>query len=961
MVRKVLAEFDAVDGPFLQKLSRIDRGIASFERNALTGFGRIEKGVSGLLSSASRLAVIGTAIGAGFGARMATSFLDQATRIHNALRGIGADSEENFNKLFLASVRAAAGMEPFVDVVRRFQAVLGEKQGLDTTIRQVETLSKLLATSGKSIEERMSVLRQFSQALQKGTLNSDELTSLRENAPVELLRAIAKEAGGTLESLLALSSGGKLTADVLIRALDGLAVSADASMKKVTLSVEDSATILADGALKAGEKFDKGLGLTRTTSEGLQELGKVLGENADAFEMFGKAVQVAGGLLGTAYLGRRAQEATAALQRVFAAQTAGVKAVYSDAVALQSGEAATVAAREKAVVSIRAKILALTAEGAVQSKIAGAQRSLIAAENGLTLARGRFTAATNAATIAQERLSITSRAVVAAGGLLRGAWAFLGGWPGIFLAVGTGLALLASNAESASERFNRLTTNTGEAQAAADALQQTQEKLNEAYTSGGDASDEAHRRIIANTLQELAAKRVLLNLENERLINEQAERRAEIEGKNSQRAAMQGSIDAFQARIDELRKEGDLGGIVQNEDEIENLRRQLDPLTDQVAELSATWVLVGQEIARNNDQLSVTGAIISQSLAPAKQMAKDLVDNLSGAAGAAQAIASASMADPIGSAATAAKGLYSWLLGALGVLNSMRATVDLQGQPALRGPAGSTEPTPAGMVTSPRPSPRPVEIDMGDGTFGTAGGGGGGGGKSQASKDREDALRFIEEMMTAQERQAQKVREMVALRERLIRTYGPEAEVVGELDEAIQKAQGELGGLSDGMEKFWSTLSDHISQSMDEWKGWGDFVRGVLADLVSKWGPDFFEALFTPGRQSGGGFGQGLGNLVTGQGDGQQKSKGLGNLTSDLAAKALDVGKMAALSLKAPELGRLAMAGGDTIEVTQHFDLRGADPSMKPWIVDQLAKVKKQIPGDVIKTLQAARKARLRT
>ena len=72
MVRKVLAEFDAVDGPFLQKLSRIDGSIARFEKNAVGGFGRIEKGVNGLMGSASRLQNLTGIIAGGFGVQIAT-------------------------------------------------------------------------------------------------------------------------------------------------------------------------------------------------------------------------------------------------------------------------------------------------------------------------------------------------------------------------------------------------------------------------------------------------------------------------------------------------------------------------------------------------------------------------------------------------------------------------------------------------------------------------------------------------------------------------------------------------------------------------------------------------------------------------------------------------------------------------------------------------------------------------
>ena len=191
--RKVLAEFQADGRPILATLRQIDAGINRFEHGVLGSFGRVEKGLSGLMTSAAQFRNFTGLIASGLGVNLATNFIDSATRIRNALREAGGDSQAFFEEVYRASTRSMAGFESFAQSVRRFQAVLGQRgQSVDQTIRQLETLNKLLALGGKTTQERGSTMLQFSQALQAGVLQGEELRALRENAPIEFIRAIAE-------------------------------------------------------------------------------------------------------------------------------------------------------------------------------------------------------------------------------------------------------------------------------------------------------------------------------------------------------------------------------------------------------------------------------------------------------------------------------------------------------------------------------------------------------------------------------------------------------------------------------------------------------------------------------------------------------------------------------------------------------------------------------------------------
>ena len=919
MVRKVLAEFDAVDGPFLQKLSRIDAGIARFEKGALTGFGRVEKGVNGLLASASRLNAIGGAFAGAFGAQMAANFLDQATQIRNGLAGIGQDSQENFDKLYLAATRSRAGMETFAASVMRFQKVMGDRQSLDTTIRQVETLNKLMLLSGKSAGERGSVVTQFTQALQSGVLQGDELRSLRENAPVEFLQALSSELGGTVADLKAFGEQGRITTDVMVAALTKLEAEADARMASIQMTFADAATVLGNGALKAAAEFDQGLGVTRAGTATLQALGQLLGDNAEAFETFGQAVKLFAIAIGGAYLGRNVQAAQASLLRFYATQTAGVQAAYASAVKAQAAEALVVAAKQKTVLALRAKVMAMAAEGAAEAKVTALQGRLATAETALTAARGRFTAATIAATAANERLAISARAVAAAGTLVRGAWAFIGGLPGLVLILGTAFLTMGSNAETAADRMAKLREATSNAKTAADNLIGVQDRLNATLEQSGRLGTEAGRQIVAATLEELRVKRDLLAFETERLQAAQAARLAELNDAQARAAQLEDTI----AALSNL-SPGNRGGVV-IATQLANAKAELEALRGTILQMRSDTIDAQNAINANNDLLVKSGAMLVEKLADAALQSGMLSDWLASAEARMDAIANKKIDGPIAAAARMAASLFGYLSAAANVR---------PGNPG-SGPSfesGGRNGSSAGPIAPP-------SVPTLDEMIANAGsGGGGGGGGSSRNADLEEALRLVEQMMTTEERRAKEMASMIALRDRLIQTYGPEAEIVGQMDEAIRRAQTDMTGLSSQMDEFWGTLSDHVSQSIDEWKGWGNFLRSLFADLARKWGPDFFEALFTPGQQAGGGFGQVLGNLVTG----------------GLFGAAPAAMPSRGLALPAP-----VQAGGQAVNIVQHNDFRGADPSMKAEIMAQLERQRRELPGKVIETIREAKRARI--
>lgn len=1118
MARKVIAEFDAIDGPFINKLRAIDASVSRFETGTLSAFGRVEKGMNGLLASASRLQNVSGIIAGGFGAGMAAGFLDQATRIRRALKEAGDSSQEAFEKAFLGAQRSLSSFEAFSQGVARMAKATGD--GFDASVRNMETLNKLLVLGGKTTQERMSTMIQFSQALQANVLQGEELRSLRENAPIELIRAIAREAGGTIEDLKEFGAQGRITAEVMIRALKSLEEEADIRMQSVTLTISEATTTLANAAIVASEAFDRGLGLSRATVAGLTGLAQILGESAAAAEMFGRALQVAlaaglgmyaGGKITAAIGAQRdfaeglrtsaenarkeavatrlaanaAQEAhgkkrsamdeflrkqdqvitaarttaaeeakaataarhaaevrkanSAAAVRMAQAELAAMdkriaketrlrslgfsgedrRELYGDAAytrriggmneqqfnealrqreALQARLAKLDADR---IASERAVTAAVGREAATRSRLdmAGMQavvdydkktkrerarlaKELAAAEARVETAMQRQTVAAQAAAAANARLAFSTRAVAAAGTMLRSAWDFLGGWPGLILTAGLAFLALRGNVESAAERFDRLTSDTGEAARAADTLRDVQSRLNDAIREAGRESDASSARIIANTQAELKAKRDLLALETKRLETMQAERQAEI---NRLQAEVDGIYRSAEGEVRVQRQVNDdpayLAQIMADAD------AKAAGLNDKIIELQANMALTGQAIAENNALLNETaaaaGATADQlrstepTMAQLEASAKEFAERLGIARDNAVEFAEVDMASGVAAAASQASALVSFLDAAISRAEAIRqnaqqwidsqqpgGAADLANQYAQYG-QGRQAFNDRAREKAPLYTPFRVPSDGGTGS-----GAGSGGGRAQENELEREALSLIESMMTAEERRAQKIAEAIQLREQLVVKYGAEHEMVQRVDEAIERMNQNLEESKSLSEQFFESMSDAIASSINDWKGWGNLVRSILASLVQKHGVDFFTALLMPGAQAGNSLGTWAGNMLTGQlhtgGGMHQRSARSVPAAAFMGAPRFHNGL---LGLKPDEFTAILQKGetvlpkgmslgGASVTVVNNNDFRGVDNVSRAFMEEQVAKMQRELPARVLHTVRNSQRKR---
>ncbi|OAH42767.1 hypothetical protein AX777_05885 [Sphingobium yanoikuyae] len=125
--------------------------------------------------------------------------------------------------------------------------------------RATETVTKSLKISGATTGETSSTVLQLGQALASGRLNGDEFRSLTENAP-RLMQVIADAIGKPRGELKKLASEGKLTSELLFKALSDPKYTAalDAEFKQIPPTFSDAMTAVKNAAIDAFGAFDKG-------------------------------------------------------------------------------------------------------------------------------------------------------------------------------------------------------------------------------------------------------------------------------------------------------------------------------------------------------------------------------------------------------------------------------------------------------------------------------------------------------------------------------------------------------------------------------------------------------------------------------------------------------------------------------------------------------------------------------
>ncbi|WP_313044777.1 tape measure protein [Brevundimonas sp.] len=214
-----------------------------------------------------------------FTTAQAIRFADGWKQGTNSLAAAGVATEllaERQERLLQIANDSRSSMGDTVSLYTRL-TIATQELGLSTesTLRLTELLNKSFQASGKSTQEAASAALQLSQALASGTLQGDELRSLRENAP-ELANIIAKAMNVSVGELKKLGAEGKITGQIVAQAILGAGDSIEQKFMATRVTVGQSLTILNNELGKFVAQTDAGLSATDRLAQGIQLLSQNL-------------------------------------------------------------------------------------------------------------------------------------------------------------------------------------------------------------------------------------------------------------------------------------------------------------------------------------------------------------------------------------------------------------------------------------------------------------------------------------------------------------------------------------------------------------------------------------------------------------------------------------------------------------------------------------------------------------
>lgn len=169
----------------------------------------------------------------------------------------------------------------------------------------VDTISKAIATSGASATQQKSAFYQLSEAFNMDKLQGIHLKALQTDVP-EFVHALGDSMGYTGEQFHAAAKAGKITAAVLVKAIENVKATFDARFNKLPFTFHRAFTIMENRFAQFINKLNNESGAVPRISkifanffdavfDGLNDLVSALDGGGQALKIFGLAIAAAVG------------------------------------------------------------------------------------------------------------------------------------------------------------------------------------------------------------------------------------------------------------------------------------------------------------------------------------------------------------------------------------------------------------------------------------------------------------------------------------------------------------------------------------------------------------------------------------------------------------------------------------------------------------------------------------------
>lgn len=371
-----------------------------------------ERMASQTAKSASSFASFAKAVTGALSVHQVISYADGWTDLQNRLKLVTKSTQElnkATNDVYTIAQKTYQSLDATAQVYQRFSDN-AERLGINQqkVAELTETVSKAVSLSGTSAAAAATGLTQFGQALAAGRLRGQDLNSVIEQIP-GLAQAIAEGMGISMGELKQKAQYGETSIDKIIESLERVKASVDQKFATSITTVSQSFTNLQSAMTRFVGEANQSTGATQLLNTGLSALSS----------NFSEVMKVVEALAVTAIV----IKITKWTQATYAQTTATKLKVQQDLIAAKATQAKMTAELELARVEMR------SLQAQLQLAQTEAQRSSIRMR--MKAQSSIIVSATNAETLAIQRLNAAQRASSTLGRGFGGALAFLGGPLGI--------------------------------------------------------------------------------------------------------------------------------------------------------------------------------------------------------------------------------------------------------------------------------------------------------------------------------------------------------------------------------------------------------------------------------------------------------------------------------------------------------------------------------------------------
>lgn len=231
--------------------------------NALVaGLRRLRTEVVGLVGAYASLA----------GAKMLAGVADEATRVRGRIR----EAKGDYEAILALSQRTRTDLTSTVDIYARLErSTRGRIKDNQQLLTLTEAINQAVKLSFTSQAAGDAALNQLGQALASGVLRGEELNSVMEQTP-RLAQAIADGLNVPIGQLRAMAEEGKLTTDVVIKALQSQATVLSDEYARMPLTIRDAFTQIRNSFVDYVGKADAATGASKAFAQALQDIAKNL-------------------------------------------------------------------------------------------------------------------------------------------------------------------------------------------------------------------------------------------------------------------------------------------------------------------------------------------------------------------------------------------------------------------------------------------------------------------------------------------------------------------------------------------------------------------------------------------------------------------------------------------------------------------------------------------------------------